>query len=128
IPKIVGIDFKKRDPKSEPTVYITHCPECHTELVRADGEASHFCPNAAACPPQVTGRIQHFISRKAMDIEGLGGETVALLVKAGLIDNYADLYELEKEQVLPLERMAEKSAQNLIDGIAASKKIPFERV
>lgn len=128
IPKIVGIDFKKRAPKSQPTAYITHCPECHTKLVRADGEASHFCPNFAACPPQVAGRIQHFISRKAMDIEGLGGETVALLVKAGLIDNYADLYTLQKDQVLPLERMAEKSAQNLIDGIAASTKIPFERV
>ncbi len=128
IPKIVGVDFKKRHSDSKPTTYIKDCPECGTKLVRAEGEALHFCPNSAACPPQVTGRIQHFISRKAMDIEGLGGETVALLVNAGLIENYADLYDLQKEQILPLERMAEKSAQNLIDGIEASKKIPFERV
>lgn len=128
IPKIVGVDFKKRNPDSQPTQFITHCPECDTELVRAEGEALHYCPNSAACPPQVKGRIEHFISRKAMDIEGLGAETVGLLVNAGLIENYADLYELKKEQVLPLERMAEKSAENLINGIEASKKIPFERV
>lgn len=128
IPKIVGVDFTKRDTSSQPTNYISHCPECNTELVRTEGEALHFCPNATSCPPQVTGRIQHFISRKAMDVEGLGGETVALLVKEGLIENYADLYTLKKEQVLPLERMAEKSAQNLIDGIEKSKQISFERV
>ncbi|MGB7786304.1 MAG: NAD-dependent DNA ligase LigA [Salinimicrobium sp.] len=128
IPKIVGVDFTKRDPKSEPTKYINHCPECDTELVRNEGEAQHYCPNATGCPPQVIGRIQHFISRKAMDIEGLGGETVALLVNEGLIGNYADLYELKKEQILPLERMAEKSADNLIKGIEKSKEIPFERV
>lgn len=128
IPKIVGVDFRKRDPNSEPTKYITHCPECETLLVRNDGEAQHYCPNLSGCPPQIIGRIQHYISRKAMDIEGLGGETVALLVKEGLIENYADLYELRKEQVLPLERMAEKSADNLIQGIARSKEIPFERV
>ncbi len=128
IPKIVGVDFTKRDPKSKPTEYITHCPECNTELVRTEGEAQHYCPNATGCPPQVIGRIQHFISRKAMDIEGLGGETVTLLVNEGLIGNYADLYELKKEQILPLERMAEKSADNLINGIENSKEIPFERV
>lgn len=128
IPKIVGVDFTKRDTSSQPTNYISHCPECNTELVRTEGEALHFCPNATSCPPQVTGRIQHFISRKAMDVEGLGGETVALLVKEKLIENYADLYTLKKEQVLPLERMAEKSAQNLIDGIEKSKQISFERV
>lgn len=128
IPKIVGVDFQKRAQHSEPTKYATHCPECGTELVRNDGEAQHYCPNATSCPPQITGRIQHFISRKAMDIEGLGGETVVLLVNAGLIDNYADLYELKKEEVLPLERMAEKSAENLISGIQKSKEIPFERV
>lgn len=128
IPKIVGIDFTKRDPKSKPTEYITNCPECGTELVRLEGEAIHFCPNAKDCPPQIIGRIQHFISRRAMDIEGLGGETVALLVNNGLINNYADLYLLKKEQIIPLERMAEKSAQNVINGIEASKKIPFERV
>lgn len=128
IPKIVGVDFKSRNPNSTPTQYIKNCPECGTELIRAEGEALHYCPNSAACPPQVKGRITHFISRKAMDIAGLGAETVNLLVNEGLINNYADLYELKKEQILPLERMAEKSAQNLIDGIEESKKIPFERV
>ncbi|MDT0295567.1 NAD-dependent DNA ligase LigA [Mesonia ostreae] len=128
IPKIVGVDFTMRDPASEATKYATNCPECDTELVREEGEAQHYCPNATGCPTQIVGRIQHFISRKAMDIEGLGGETVALLVKEGLIENYADLYELKKEEVLPLERMAEKSADNLINGIEASKNIPFERV
>jgi len=110
IPKIIGVDFTKRDPRSKPTEYISQCPQCDTELVRNEGEAAHYCPNANGCPPQITGRIQHFISRKAMDIEGLGGETVALFVNEGLIGNYADLYELKKEQILPLERMAEKSA------------------
>lgn len=128
IPKIVGVDFSKRNKDSQPTAYINYCPECGTELVRAEGEALHFCPNSAACPPQVNGRIQHFISRKAMDIEGLGSETVGLLVKEGLIANYADLYELKKDQILPLERMAEKSANNLINSIEASKQVPFERV
>ncbi len=128
IPKIVGVDFTKRDPESEPTQYASNCPECGTELVRNEGEAQHYCPNATGCPPQIIGRIQHYISRKAMDIEGLGGETVALFVSNGLIHNYADLYELKKEQILPLERMAEKSAENIIKGIEKSKEIPFERV
>ncbi len=128
IPKIVGVDFTRRDPAKSPTQYASNCPECDTELVRNEGEAQHYCPNANGCPPQIIGRIQHFISRKAMDIEGLGGETVALLVNAGLIENYADLYILKKEDVLPLERMAEKSADNLIQGIEKSKEIPFERV
>ena len=128
IPKIVGVDFEKRSVDSKETQYITNCPECNTELVRQPGEAQHYCPNTMGCPPQIIGRIQHYISRKALDIEGLGGETVALLVKQGLITNYADLYSLKKEQILPLERMAEKSAVNLINGIEASKKIAFERV
>ncbi|MEC3966977.1 NAD-dependent DNA ligase LigA [Flagellimonas halotolerans] len=128
IPKIIKVDFTKRNPDSKPTEYITHCPECGTELIRKEGEAQHFCPNDMGCPPQITGRIQHFISRKAMDIEGLGGETVELLFKEGLISNYADLYTLTKEQILPLERMAEKSAENLVNGVQASKEIPFERV
>lgn len=128
IPKIVAVDFTKRNPDSKPTSYISECPECGTELVRKGGEAQHYCPNYNGCPPQIIGRIQHFISRKAMDIEGLGGETVALLVRENLIENYADLYELKKEQVLPLERMAEKSAENLIKGIEQSKEVPFERV
>jgi len=128
IPKIIAVDLTKRPADSQPTQYITHCPECNTELVRQEGEAQHYCPNYNGCSPQVIGRIQHFISRKAMDIEGLGGETVALLVNEGLIYNYSDLYELTKEQVMPLERMAEKSAENLVKGIEASKQIPFERV
>ena len=126
IPKIIAV--AQRGNQMEPTKYITHCPECQTELVRSEGEANHFCPNFYGCPPQIIGRIQHFITRKAMDIDGLGGETVALLFNAGLVTNYADLYELKKEQIIPLERMAEKSAENLINGIEKSKAIPFERV
>jgi len=128
IPKIIGVDFEKRPSNSEPTIYISHCPECQTELERKEGEANHYCPNFYGCPPQIIGRIQHYISRKAMDIEGLGGETVALLFNNGLAKNYADLYELKKEQIIPLERMAEKSADNMINGIEKSKTIPFERV
>jgi DNA ligase (NAD+) len=128
IPKIIGVDFTKRDPNSNPTEYISECPECGTPLIRNEGEAQHYCPNFDGCPPQIIGRIQHFISRKAMDIEGLGGETVALLVNNGLINNYADLYLLSEEQIIPLERMAQKSAENMIKGIEASKQIPFERV
>jgi DNA ligase (NAD+) len=128
IPKIVGVDIEKRTKNSIPTKYISNCPECHTELQRQEGDAKHFCPNIDGCPPQIMGRIQHFISRKAMDIDGLGSETVSLLVINGLIHNYADLYELTVEDVLPLERMAEKSAENLIAGVEASKNIPFERV
>jgi len=128
IPKIIAVDLSKRFDDSKPTQYIKYCPECETVLVRIEGEAKHYCPNFNGCTPQIIGRIQHYISRKAMDIEGLGGETVALLVHEGLITNYTDLYELKKEQVIPLERMAEKSADNLINGIEISKKIPFERV
>ena len=128
IPKIVSVDLSKRPFNSMPTRYITNCPECGTELIRKAGEAQHFCPNESGCPPQITGRIQHFISRKALDIEGLGSETVELLYKEGLISNYADLYTLSKDQLMPLERMAEKSAENLINGVAASVNIPFERV
>ncbi|RZN81442.1 MAG: NAD-dependent DNA ligase LigA [Winogradskyella sp.] len=128
IPKIIAVDLSKRPDNSKVTNYITQCPECETELVRIEGEAKHYCPNYNGCPPQVIGRIQHYISRKAMDIEGLGGETVALLVNGGLINDYSDLYELRVEQVLPLERMAQKSAENLVNGIEASKQIAFERV
>ncbi|MBQ0786602.1 MAG: NAD-dependent DNA ligase LigA [Oceanihabitans sp.] len=128
IPKIIAVDFTKRPANSQPTIYIEHCPECNTLLERDEGEAKHFCPNYYGCTPQIVGRIQHYISRKAMDIEGLGGETVALLVQAGLITNYSDLYTLTKEELMPLERMAEKSAENLINGVEASKQIPFERV
>jgi DNA ligase (NAD+) len=128
IPKIIAVDFSRRPENTQPTKYITDCPECHTALVRNEGEANHYCPNFYGCPPQIIGRIQHFISRKAMDIEGLGGETVALLFNNGLVHNYADLYELTVEQILPLERMAQKSAENLVKGVENSKKIPFESV
>ena len=128
IPKIIAVDVTKRPENTEPTHYITHCPECQTELVRSEGEANHYCPNFYGCPPQIIGRIQHFISRKAMDIEGLGGETVALLYNNGLVHNYADLYELTVDQILPLERMAQKSAENLVKGVEKSKTIPFENV
>ncbi len=128
IPKVVAVNFTKRPQHIPEFKYITHCPECNTELVRGDGEAQHYCPNVNGCPPQIKGRIEHFISRKAMNIDGLGAETVDMMVDVGLISNMADLYDLEKEQVLSLERMAEKSATKLIEGINASTEIPFERV
>ena len=128
IPKIIEVDYSKRPHNSLKTIYISECPECQTSLSRIKGEAQHYCPNIDGCPPQITGRIQHYISRKALDIEGLGGETVALLVSSGLINDIADLYNLKIEDVLPLERIAHKSAENLINGIEKSKKIPFERV
>ncbi len=128
IPKIVGIDLAHRGIHAQPIQYISHCPDCATELVRKEGDAKHYCPNEFGCPTQITGRIQHFISRKAMNIDGLGAESVELLFKNGLIHNFADLYELTKEQVMPLERMADKSATNMIIGIEASKIIPFEKV
>jgi DNA ligase (NAD+) len=128
IPKIIAVDNSKRPLNAAPTKYISHCPECQTELVRLEREANHYCPNFYGCPPQIIGRIQHFISRKAMDIEGLGGETVALLYNNGLVNNYADLYNLTVAQILPLERIAQKSAENLIKGVLNSKKVPFENV
>ncbi|WP_433829751.1 NAD-dependent DNA ligase LigA [Flavobacterium anhuiense] len=128
IPKIIAVDLDKRPENSEKTNYIAYCPECHTELVRNVGEANHYCPNFYGCPPQIIGRVQHYISRKAMDIEGLGGETVALLFKNDLVHNYADLYELKVEDILHLERMAQKSAENLVNGVQKSKEIPFESV
>lgn len=126
IPKIIGV--AKRGNQENPTIYISNCPECDTKLTRSEGEANHYCPNFYGCPPQIIGRIQHFITRKAMDIDGLGGETVALLYHAGLVKNYADLYDLKKEQIVVLERMADKSADNLISGIENSKAITFDRV
>jgi DNA ligase (NAD+) len=126
IPKI--IEVFKRGNQPEPTKYRTHCPECDTKLIRKEGEAQHYCPNFYGCPPQIIGRIQHFISRKAMDIEGLGGETIALLFQNNLVKNYADLYDLTINQLLPLERMAQKSAENVVNGVELSKKIAFSRV
>ena len=128
IPKVIGVDMDQRSEDSIPTKYASICPECDTVLHRNEGEAQHYCPNDIGCPPQIIGKMEHFISRKAMDIDGLGAETVAQLYEAGLISNVADIYELTKDQLLPLERMAEKSADNLIYGVAASKSIPFETV
>lgn len=126
IPKIIGV--AKRGHQSEPTVYITNCPECGAALVRKAGEAQHYCPNESGCKPQIVGKIQHFISRKAMNIDGLGDETVTLLYENQLLNNYADLYVLKVDQILPLERMAQKSAENLVAGVEVSKQVPFERV
>ena len=128
IPKIVGVDLNKRPSNSAKTIYIDKCPECGTTLTRHEDEAAHYCPNEMGCAPQVKGKIEHFVARKGMNIDSLGGETIAQLYEVGLIKNIADLYDLKKEQLLPLERMAEKSADNLIEGIEASKKVPFERV
>jgi DNA ligase (NAD+) len=128
IPKIVGLDLAKRLPSARPVGFITHCPECHSHLVREEGEAHHFCPNQDSCPPQVIGRIQHFVSRKAMNIDGIGEETVAQLVSEGVISTLADLYDLTREPLLALDRMADKSVDNLLAGVEASKQVPFERV
>jgi DNA ligase (NAD+) len=128
IPKITGVDLEARSGQEPPIEYISRCPDCNTPLVRKEGDAKHFCPNEFGCPTQITGRIQHYVSRKAMDIDGLGSESVELLYKNRLIENYADLYELTEEQIVPLERMAEKSARNMIEGIRASTSVPFEKV
>ena len=128
IPKIVGVDLSQRGANVPNFTYISHCPECGTELQRKDGDAKHYCPNEYGCPPQITGKIQHFISRKAMNIDGIGSETVIQLFEAGLIQDFADLYVLQKEQLLPLERMAEKSVDNMLAGIESSKQMPFEKV
>jgi len=128
IPKITAVKIEERGAQKNAVHFITHCPECGSSLEREEGEAQHYCKNEAACPPQQIGKIQHFISRKAMDIEGLGGETVSLLFHEGLLSNVADLYRLQKEQILPLERMAEKSVTNLLEGIEKSKEKPFSKV
>jgi DNA ligase (NAD+) len=128
IPKIVGVDLEKRLPGSVKAEFISKCPECNTELVKNEGEANHYCPNYLHCPPQLKGRIEHFISRKAMDIEGLGEETIDLLFSNNLIRNIADLYQLRKEQLIPLERLGEKSASNIIASIRNSVNVPYHRV
>lgn len=128
IPKVVGVDMDRRGRGLVPFMYITHCPECGTLLVREEGEAKHFCPNDAECPPQIVGRLEHFISRKAMNIDGLGSETAELVYREGLIRDIADLYNLEVEQLKNLERMGAKSASNIIKSIENSKQVPFERV
>lgn len=128
IPKIIGVDESKRHANSFKVVYITDCPECGTALTRHEEEANHYCPNESSCPPQVKGRMEHFVGRRAMNIDSLGAETIAQLYEAGLIKSNADMYELKKEDLLKLDRMAEKSANNLLEGIEESKKTPFERV
>ena len=128
IPKIVGVDKESRPPQSAEIIFITHCPECQFELVKEQGEAQHYCKNQYGCPTQIVGKIQHFISRKAMDIDGLGNETVALLYENHLISNIADLYHLNRNELLALERMANKSVDNLLQGIEASKNKPFAKV
>lgn len=129
IPKITGVDKDARGMLiGEKVKFITHCPECGSKLIRFEGEAAHYCPNETACPPQIKGKIEHFISRKAMNIDGLGPETVDMFYRLGLINDTADLYQLKTDNIKNLERMGEKSAENIVNGIAASKEVPFERV
>ena len=129
IPKITGVDKDARSMLiGEKVKFITHCPECGSKLIRFEGEAAHYCPNETACPPQIKGKIEHFISRKAMNIDGLGPETVDMFYRLGLIKDTADLYQLKTDDIKNLERMGEKSAENIVNGIAASKEVPFERV
>lgn len=128
IPKITGVDPAKRHPMSAPVQFIKNCPECGTPLQRKEGEAAHYCPNEVGCPPQIKGKMEHFVSRKAMDIDGLGQETIELLFNQGMAKGIADLYRLKKEQLLRLERFQEKSAQRILDGLEESKKAPFEQV
>jgi DNA ligase (NAD+) len=128
IPKIVGIDYTQRPENSEPQAYISHCPECNTELVRNEGEAQHYCPNDLLCPPQVIGKLEHFVGRKAMDIQSIGSEMAETLYKNNLVKSPADFYDLTFEQLIALDRMGEKSANNIIEGIQLSKNQPFERV
>lgn len=129
IPKITGVDTSARSFMiGEKVNFITNCPECGSKLVRYEGEAAHYCPNETACPPQIKGKIEHFISRRAMNIDGLGPETIDMFYRLGLIQNTADLYKLTAEDIKGLDRMGEKSAENIINGIAQSKEIPFERV
>lgn len=128
IPKITGVEVSARPAGSEKVTFITHCPECGSELVRYEDEAAYYCTNEAACPPQIKGKIEHFISRRAMNIEGLGPETVDLFYQEGLIHDIADLYTLQTADICRLERMGEKSAENIIQGIERSKEVPYERV
>jgi DNA ligase (NAD+) len=127
IPKVVGVEKSKRDSDSKPVEYIKYCPECGTKLIRKEGEAKHYCPNEDGCPPQIKGKIEHFVSRKAMDI-GLAEATISQLYESGLVKNIADLYSITKDQLLNLERFADKSAENLIKSINNSRKVPFDRV
>ncbi len=128
IPKIVGVALKERDLFSQPTVYISHCPECNIPLLKSEGDAKHYCPNDLMCPPQIKGKFEHFISKKAMDIDGIGPETIDLLFENQLIASIPDLYDLKKEYLLPFKKEGEKWASNIIEGLEQSKAIPFERL
>lgn len=128
IPKITGVDKSQRHPMAQQVKFITNCPECGARLLRAEGEAIYYCPNDISCPPQIKGKIEHFIQRRAMNIDGLGSETVELLFKNGLVKNAADLYELKAAQIIPLERMGEKSAERILTSVEKSKSVPFTRV
>ena len=128
IPKITGVELSKRPADSIPFEYITHCPECGSKLVRFEGEAKHYCPNASGCKPQIIGRIEHFVKRKAMDIEGLGGETIELLWENGMLTDISDIYHLNPVTLASLPRLGEKSAANILEGVHISKEVPFERV
>lgn len=128
IPKITGVDIDSRSADAEKVEFITHCPECGSKLIRYEDEAAFYCPNETGCPPQIKGKIEHFISRRAMNIEGLGPETVDQFYQEGLIHNVADLYSLSADDICRLDRMGKKSADNIIQGIARSKEVPYERV
>jgi DNA ligase (NAD+) len=128
IPKVTGVDLSKRTPKTKPVVYIDKCPECGSKLVRTEGEASHYCPNITGCATQIRGRIEHFIQRKAMDIDSLGEQTIKQLYELGLVKSPADLFDLKKEDLLRLDKVKDKSAQNMLDGIRQSKEAAFEAV
>jgi DNA ligase (NAD+) len=128
IPKIVDVNLTVRSSQSIKVKFISHCPECHSELIQKEGEVQHFCPNDKECPPQLKGKIEHFIGRKAMNIDGLGSETVEVLYRTGLVKSIADLYQLTFDQLINLDRMAEKSANNLLKGLKESLNVPFEKV
>lgn len=128
IPKIVGVDTKSRHPMSQPVTFIKNCPECGTLLIRNEGEAAHYCPNEDDCPPQIKGKMEHFINRKAMNIDGLGYETIDLLYNEGFIRNVADLYDLQKEQISRLDRLGDKSAERILKSLRESCNVPFEKV
>src|SRR5690606_14864170 len=128
IPKVTGVDTTKRQKNSEPIQYISRCPECNSELFRVEGEAAYYCPNVSGCPPQIKGRIEHFIQRKAMDIDSLGERTIDQLYQLGLVKTPADLYDLKKEDILRLEGFKDKSATNVLEGIKSSKERSFEHV
>ncbi len=128
IPKIIRVDLTLRHPLSERVNFITHCPECNSELVRTEGESAFYCPNETGCPPQLKGKMEHFISRKSMNIDGLGSETIELLFQHNKVKDVADLYDLDEEDLSNLERMGERSATRILESLFASKNVPFERV